>query len=72
MKSLRRGAAAVRIHNQISIQSLRQSYVTLLIEAGLNLRKVQAQLGHADADTTAHYIRMTEVVKHECRKGCGQ
>lgn len=55
------------IHKKVSIHSLRHSYATHLIEAGLNLRNVQEQLGHASPDTTAHYIRMTEVVKHDCR-----
>ena len=55
------------IHKKVSIHSLRHSYATHLIEAGLNLRNVQEQLGHANPDTTAHYIRMTEVMTHDCR-----
>jgi integrase len=31
-----------------------------MIEAGLNLRAVQEQLGHACPKTTARYVRITE------------
>lgn len=55
------------IRKKVSIHSLRHSYATHLIEAGLNLRNVQEQLGHASPDTTARYVRMTEVIHHDCR-----
>lgn len=55
------------IRKKVSIHSLRHSYATHLIEAGLNLRNVQEQLGHASPDTTARYVRMTEVINHDCR-----
>ena len=58
-------ACGVRKH--VSIHSLRHSYATLLIEAGLNLRNVQEQLGHASPNTTVRYVRMTEVVTHDAR-----
>ncbi len=58
-------ACGVRKH--VSIHSLRHSYATHLIEAGLILRNVQEQLGHASPNTTVHYVRMTEVVTHDAR-----
>lgn len=63
-------AQAVRdagIHKKVSIHSLRHSYATHLIEAGLNLGSVQTQLGHASPDTTVRYVRMTDPVQHDCR-----
>jgi len=48
------------IQKQVSIHSLRHSYATHLIEAGLNLRSLQQQLGHSDPQTTARYVRLTE------------
>ncbi len=48
------------IHKHVSIHSLRHSYATHLIEAGLNMRAVQEQLGHACPKTTARYVRITE------------
>ena len=51
------------IRKRVSIHSLRHSYATHLVEAGLSLRGVQDQLGHASPTTTARYVRMTEVSK---------
>jgi integrase/recombinase XerD len=48
------------INKHVSIHSLRHSYATHLIEAGLNLRSLQHQLGHTDPQTTARYVRLTE------------
>ena len=57
----------IGLYPQPAAQPFFHIWATHLIEAGLNLRNVQEQLGHASPNTTAHYIRMTEVVKHECR-----
>ena len=55
------------IRKHVSIHSLRHSYATHLIEAGLNLRGVQEQIGHANPDTIARYVRLTERVTHNSR-----
>lgn len=60
-RAFRRAATDARIRKRISIHSLRHSYATHLVEAGLNLRSVQDQLGHASPTTTARYVRMSEV-----------
>ena len=60
-RAFKRAAQDARIRKQVSIHSLRHSYATHLVEAGLNLRGVQDQLGHASPTTTARYVRMTEV-----------
>lgn len=59
-RAFKRAAEDARIRKQVSIHSLRHSYATHLVEAGLNLRGVQDQLGHASPTTTARYMRMTE------------
>lgn len=59
-RAFKRAAEDARIRKQVSIHSLRHSYATHLVEAGLNLRGVQDQLGHASPTTTARYVRMTE------------
>ena len=46
--------------------ALRHSYATHLIEAGLNLRSLQTQLGQSDPTTTARYVRMTEKTRENC------
>jgi site-specific recombinase XerD len=58
--AFKRVVADCGIHKHMSIHSLRHAYATHLIEAGLNLRAIQEQLGHANPTTTARYVRMTE------------
>lgn len=59
-RAFKHAAEAASIRKHVSIHSLRHSYATHLVEAGLNLRGVQDQLGHASPNTTARYVRMTE------------
>lgn len=55
--------AAVReagIAKHITVHSLRHSFATHLVEAGVHLRLIQDILGHASPLTTAIYARLTE------------
>ncbi len=60
-RAFKRAAGDAGIRKHVSIHSLRHSYATHMVDAGLSLRGVQDQLGHASPTTTARYVRMTEV-----------
>jgi len=64
-RAFKRAAGDAGIRKSVSIHSLRHSYATHMVEAGLSLRGVQDQLGHASPTTTARYVRMTEVSRQQ-------
>lgn len=44
----------------VSIHTLRHSYATHLLEAGVNLRLIQQYMGHARLETTMLYLHLTQ------------
>ncbi len=48
------------IHKKVSVHSLRHSYATHLVEAGINLRLIQEYLGHSSPTTTVIYVHLSK------------
>jgi integrase/recombinase XerD len=44
----------------VSVHTLRHSYATHLLEAGVNLRVIQRYMGHSQLETTMVYLHLTQ------------
>ena len=53
-----KGEAGIQ-KRDVSVHTLRHSYATHLLEAGVNLRVIQQFLGHAQLETTMVYLHLT-------------
>jgi site-specific recombinase XerD len=64
--------ADARIRLRISVHSLRHAFATHMLELGVDLRELQAILGHAHPETTARYTHLTEVTAAQARERQGR
>ncbi len=61
-KVLKATIRQAKIDEHVNVHTLRHSYATHLLEAGVNLRVIQEILGHKSPKTTAIYTHMTPKV----------
>jgi site-specific recombinase XerD len=63
--AMRRVVLQLRLHKAVSIHTLRHSYATHLLEAGVSLRLIQQYLGHNSLETTMVYLHLTTVSQEQ-------
>jgi site-specific recombinase XerD len=61
--AFRSAANSAGINKKATVHTLRHSWATHLLEAGVNLRLIQTWLGHSSPNTTSIYTHLTEQAK---------
>lgn len=70
--AFKKALQATGIRKKAHVHTLRHSYATHLLEAGVNLRQIQVNLGHNSSQTTSIYAHLTDIGKERARQTLDQ
>jgi site-specific recombinase XerD len=65
--ALKRVVQELQIRKSVHLHTLRHSYATHLLEAGVSLRLIQQYLGHRSLQTTMIYLHLTSLGQEQAR-----
>jgi integrase/recombinase XerD len=65
--AMKRVVQELGFRKRITIHTLRHSYATHLLEAGINLRLIQQYLGHSSLQATMIYLHLTSLGQEQAR-----
>jgi site-specific recombinase XerD len=65
--AIKRVVQQLGIKKRVTIHTLRHSYATHLLEAGINLRLIQQYLGHSSLQATMIYLHLTPLGQEQAR-----
>lgn len=68
MKEARAETGLERKHEKVCTHTLRHSYATHMLEAGVSVRQVSAYLGHSSLKPTMVYLHLTQVSEAQARE----
>ncbi len=66
-KPISKIAHQLKLNKKVSIHTLRHSYATHLLEAGVSLKVIQQYLGHSSLQTTMIYLHLTDTAEADAR-----
>lgn len=67
-KAMKKIAWSLNLSRKVSIHTLRHSYATHLLEAGVSLKVIQQYLGHSSLQTTTIYLHLTDTAETQARE----
>ena len=67
-KPISKIAHDLKFNKKVSIHTLRHSYATHLLEAGVSLKVIQQYLGHSSLQTTMIYLHLTDTAENNARE----
>jgi integrase/recombinase XerD len=65
--AMKRVVQELGFRKRVTIHTLRHSYATHLLEAGINLRLIQQYLGHSSLQATMVYLHLTSLGQEQAR-----